>query len=78
MIRPQRGETRVFQRSAGSTANNGFSKRLARFDHADTTLQAIADVEGHEDAVTLRKNSFAREHVRNLAMGDAFDDSRPR
>ncbi len=77
LVRPHGGETRVFERSAGGTVNDGLSKRLVCFDDADTTLQAIANVKGHEHAAALRENSFAREHLRKLPVGDGFDDNGP-
>ena len=77
LLRLHGSEPRIFQRRTGSAVNDGISERVFRFNDANTTLEAFAQVKRYENAAALRENSFAGVYIRKLAVGDSFDNSLP-
>ena len=73
---PQSGKPWIFQCCAGGAADNGFSQRLIRLDDPDAALQTSPHMQGHKHAAALREDSFTRNRVQKLAIGDGFDHSR--
>ena len=55
-------------------ADNSGSQRLLRLNHADTALQAPANVQRHENSAAFCKYPIARNLIRKLSVRNGFDN----
>ncbi len=76
MFRPQGGEPRIFQRSAGGAANDRFSQRISCFDDADAALQPPPHVKRDENTAPFGENSCWGNLVGNFPVGDGLNYGR--
>lgn len=68
----------IFERGAGSAANDGFPQRLACLDDADAALQPPRHMQRNENAAALLEDAFLWDVFGEFPVGDRFLDSSAR